>query len=46
MMARRAVDLLAGRIERSERNGRPEHAADGEEFVSSYSVVIRESAGG
>ncbi|MFG2028746.1 LacI family DNA-binding transcriptional regulator [Streptomyces sp. NPDC048825] len=45
MMAQRAVDLLAGRIERSERNGRTEHGADREEFVSSYSVVIRESTG-
>lgn len=39
-MARRAVDLLAGRIERDERG------ADQEEFVSSYAVVVRESTGG
>ncbi|WP_234312033.1 substrate-binding domain-containing protein [Streptomyces griseus] len=39
-MAQRAVDLLADRMERDER-GR-----DQEEFVSSYTVVVRESTGG
>lgn len=39
-MAQRAVDLLAGRIE---QNGR---GADREEYVSSFSVVVRESTGG
>ena len=40
MMARRAVDLLAGRIEQAEPG------ADHEEFISHFSVVIRESTGG
>ncbi|MFI2037133.1 LacI family DNA-binding transcriptional regulator [Streptomyces bottropensis] len=40
MMARRAVDLLAGRIEQTEPG------ADHEEFISHFSVVIRESTGG
>lgn len=42
-MARRAVELLAGRIEQTEP-GEPE--ADREEFVSRFSVVVRESTGG
>ncbi|MFI9583466.1 LacI family DNA-binding transcriptional regulator [Streptomyces sp. NPDC052236] len=40
MMAQRAVDLLARRIEQ------PEPGVDREEFVSHFSVVIRESTGG
>ncbi|MFF0094889.1 LacI family DNA-binding transcriptional regulator [Streptomyces canus] len=40
IMARRAVDLLAGRIEQTKPG------ADHEEFISHFSVVIRESTGG
>ncbi|MBA4862216.1 LacI family DNA-binding transcriptional regulator [Streptomyces sp. PSKA54] len=40
MMAQRAVDLLARRIQQTEPG------ADREEFVSHFSVVVRESTGG
>ncbi|MFE9443512.1 LacI family DNA-binding transcriptional regulator [Streptomyces sp. NPDC006602] len=40
MMARRAVDLLAGRIENTEP------VADREEFISRFSLVVRGSTGG
>ena len=39
-MAQRAVDLVAGRIDGGQRG------TDREEFVSSFSVVVRESTGG
>ncbi|MGI5194841.1 LacI family DNA-binding transcriptional regulator [Streptomyces sp. CA-288835] len=42
-MARRAIELLAARIEQTEPG---EPGADREEFVSRFSVVVRESTGG
>ncbi|WP_240436360.1 LacI family DNA-binding transcriptional regulator [Streptomyces sporangiiformans] len=43
-MAQRAVDLLARRIEQTDPGG--SESMDREEFVSDFSVVVRESTGG